>query len=756
MWLDSTIISKLQQFVNVSLDEAASVTIDDLFLFLEVELWLSFYHVTPGFFFDKENRSQYPPAERCMPFERYRTIPIALGKTSSPELEKTSQWIFTFGKNPSQYQQLISEKGERAAYWASKRLPIHTGTLPVHAHALAYRTGVGKVALGCTTMETAGPGYWTYATSPSSRHRDRHNDDLFSSFEAGVQELTMLQRTPDWFVLRKFRIAGSVAAKKSSIIARCGGNSTTDDIMIDPASDPDVNTIILLLLLQQRRQVSLETQEILNDGERPVERSHTKEALMKTCEELKCMCREAFLPVTGRKCGLVNRLLGVTTVVAPEQNTSAENARYLIDEALLSAWFMAPFSTQDTKIGTANEENIADHITAFLDKTSEHHIEKLKLYGLLCRGTSVAAFSPDNIASVLHTMRGRFNAVMEYKTRTTARTVRKEQNLASSHGKFTSVDVTTTGFGGSHCEVIPDRSHRLQILHNIVCGGVQDGFLVYASSSSIIRVIRVAVDCGVSWTYRAALEAIQKGYISWIFAENRAIPHFDSDQLGHCTDQRTLEQNLTLWKALVKVVDDRRQPPPPAKHIIPTLIALWNRIKGGIDVYSRYLKNVKSKHFRLSPTATVWLRTLMSLVYNAQQSLLCSSYKAYQNHKQNLPSFAAFCREAALALSERPRSQRPLSSISENVDQAPSHELGATFIYKKRLHFQTEIDMRISNRSAHLAVSIVVSLNYFDLLTAGNVDSNRRHVAAELRCLLSTESRHRKSRPQSSRIQGEF
>ncbi|GMF55274.1 unnamed protein product [Phytophthora fragariaefolia] len=99
IWLDSTIISKLQQFVNVSLDEAASVTIDELFQFLEVELWLGFYHVTPGFFFDKENRSQYPPAERCMPFELYRTIIIALGKTSSPELEKTSQWIAPFSTN---------------------------------------------------------------------------------------------------------------------------------------------------------------------------------------------------------------------------------------------------------------------------------------------------------------------------------------------------------------------------------------------------------------------------------------------------------------------------------------------------------------------------------------------------------------------------------------------------------------------------------------------------------------------------------
>ncbi|KAJ8576857.1 hypothetical protein ON010_g2356 [Phytophthora cinnamomi] len=278
----------------------------------------------------------------------------------------TGRFPFTFGKSPSQYQQLMSEKGERAEHWASKRLPIHTGTSPVHAHALAYRTGPGKVALEYTTMETAGPGYWTYVTSPSSHHHDRHEDDLFSSFEAGVQVLTMSQRAPDW------------------------------------------------------------------------------------CEKLKCMSREAFLPVSGRKSALVNRLLGVNTAVVPEQNTSAENGRYQIDEALLSAWFMAPFSTQDTKIGSANEENIADHITAFLDKFSEHHVEKLKSYGLLCRrGMPVAAFSPDNIASVLHTWRGRFNAVMEYKTHTTARTVQKEQSLASSHGKFTSVEVTTTGFGGS-------------------------------------------------------------------------------------------------------------------------------------------------------------------------------------------------------------------------------------------------------------------------------------------------------------------
>ncbi|KAG1713297.1 hypothetical protein DVH05_001017 [Phytophthora capsici] len=278
------------------------------------------------------------------------------------------------------------------------------------------------------------------------------------------------------------------------------------------------------------------------------------------------------------------------------------------------------------------------------------------------------------------------------------------------------------GFGGRLCDVVPEASHRLQLLHNISCGGVQDGFLVYASSTTIIRVVHVVVEPRVSWTYRAALEAIQKGYFTWIYGEHGTVPQFDSAQLGHCIDQATLEQTLMLWKALVKLINDRGEPLPPAKHIIPTLVALWNRVKGGIDVYSRYLKNVKSKHYRLSPTATVWLRMLMTLVYNAHQTFLllqshsfltnrtlCTTYKAYQKHKQNLPSFAAFCREAAVALSQRPKAAQPLSIVDGNTRQTSTFDLNGTFAYKKRVHFETEkewIDLRLSKTEAHIATRI--------------------------------------------------
>ncbi|POM76996.1 Hypothetical protein PHPALM_5695, partial [Phytophthora palmivora] len=73
----------------------------------------------------------------------------------------------------------------------------------------------------------------------------------------------------------------------------------------------------------------------------------------------------------------------------------------------------------------------------------------------------------------------------------------------------------------------------------------------------------------------------------------------------------------------------------------------------------------------------------------------CTTYKAYQKHKQNLPSFAAFCREAAVELSKRNKASQPLKPISENIPEASTFEVGSTFSYKKRLHFETET--RIEN-----------------------------------------------------------
>jgi hypothetical protein len=66
-----------------------------------------------------------------------------------------------------------------------------------------------------------------------------------------------------------------------------------------------------------------------------------------------------------------------------------------------------------------------------------------------------------------------------------------------------------------------------------------------------------------------------------------------------------------------KIIAQRCRPLPSVKFLLPSLIAVWNRIKGGIGVFSRHLKNVKSQQQSMNPYAASWIHLIMAMVYNA-------------------------------------------------------------------------------------------------------------------------------------------
>lgn len=114
------------------------------------------------------------------------------------------------------------------------------------------------------------------------------------------------------------------------------------------------------------------------------------------------------------------------------------------------------------------------------------------------------------------------------------------------------------------------------------------------------------------------------------------------------------------------LIEERGRPLPPGKHILPSIVALWNRIKGGVDVYSRLLKNCKAVHHCLPPGAAIWLRMLMTTVYNGHQAFLmlksydflmdtsrCNTFQKYMNHKNSHNSFADYCRTVINGLVQR-------------------------------------------------------------------------------------------------------
>lgn len=282
--------------------------------------------------------------------------------------KRTGNFPFTYGKKAGKDQREIAEKGVKTAYWASKKLPAvkATDTAAGTAYALAYRSGLGKVATCYTTDRAFGPGRWSYICTPPKTQSVSNIDSLFEAFECGIQKLTETQRTPDWFLMRKFRITGSTASRIFHHIAR---SSPDPQLVQDPVTDPHVKTVLLLLSIQCSRGVS--------NGEvvAPVLLSR-QELEAKTCEELKSLCRDGGLPITGRKKELVERLCNGNLTDTTDQNSSGGE--------LLSSWFMSPTSSAAMKIGSHNEASISDHIQQFFDKHSRYHVERLKDYGLLC------------------------------------------------------------------------------------------------------------------------------------------------------------------------------------------------------------------------------------------------------------------------------------------------------------------------------------------------------------------------------------
>jgi hypothetical protein len=89
------------------------------------------------------------------------------------------------------------------------------------------------------------------------------------------------------------------------------------------------------------------------------------------------------------------------------------------------------------------------------------------------------------------------------------------------------------------------------------------------------------------------------------------------DDFGHAKDFHALHVAKKLKFALKKRRLQENLPPLcQTKTFYPTVIAFWNRYKGGQDVVSRLLKNVKVDFRKLSPRACIYIRLIMTSMLN--------------------------------------------------------------------------------------------------------------------------------------------
>ena len=144
-------------------------------------------------------------------------------------------------------------------------------------------------------------------------------------------------------------------------------------------------------------------------------------------------------------------------------------------------------------------------------------------------------------------------------------------------------------------------------------------------------------------SYQLALQEVHDRELSWVL--HGQLPCLDGIKLTHAVDSYTVQQKaLDLWRTISNVVRAQGRPLPPGRMLIPTIIAMWNRSKGPIDMFSWFMKNCQARHAQLSPLANIWLRLLMSRVYNAYQSYVlsrsapfllsedCTGYASFQAH----------------------------------------------------------------------------------------------------------------------------
>ena len=162
--------------------------------------------------------------------------------------------------------------------------------------------------------------------------------------------------------------------------------------------------------------------------------------------------------------------------------------------------------------------------------------------------------------------------------------------------------------------------------------------------------------------YLSAIGDLGRQHLGWI--DLGVLPaDMEIDPGSHAVDRHSVLTTLLLWREMSRMISERGRPLPAGRHLLPEVVATWNRGKGPIDVYSRFQKSTKSNHASLGPIGAIWLRLLMTTVYNAYHSfnlsrtaaLLaseeCKSFKDFQKRRKRQPPFRQFCHMLAEDLS---------------------------------------------------------------------------------------------------------
>lgn len=568
---------------------------------------------------------------------------------------------FTYGtckKFP--HQKSLDEKGPKYSLFARQVLVKDAKNKDVFSYAGIHRNGTGSCFMTHTTSLEFGPGKWEYVIRSSSRTDTCQGlSNSFADLLEQIVLLTQTQRTPDWFLLRTFRFTSTAAA---AIFRSLSQSRHVEDM--------DLNYFLSLFGIGNNMQQQLLNMDL--EVEEPLDFSHETIASLRARynhAQLKEFCRQRNLRVSGNKSTLATRLI-LPENVSDYDDTNGEGDTAPVDRLLrdvMKTWFMKPVKTVSLKLGSLNETFILPKVPEFFNAYSEliaRQGQKLiwkeqREFGLThLQGSPFIATSVDAVGileiqqiDIAADLNVDFDSVqifvpIELKTMTTQNT----RDVAVRHSNMPSVGklafCDSTDITRFHL-LVTDVSHRAQIFHHAVSMQTQHCLYVISSLGTIgiIRMVLVEFNADIQRRYIDIFRNIAETQLQWVYG-NAPLPNLASHALGYCGSVEVLQQYLALWKSLSHKIIENNSPYPPAKQILPTVIAMWNSTKGGIDRRTRMGKNVKVDHAQLQPETAIWLCKLNDSAYNtfhsernwASAQLLSSGQVTEFSKYQNLAS----------------------------------------------------------------------------------------------------------------------
>ena len=217
-------------------------------------------------------------------------------------------------------------------------------------------------------------------------------------------------------------------------------------------------------------------------------------------------------------------------------------------------------------------------------------------------------------------------------------------------------------------------------------------------------------------SYSTLMHSVSQQAFPWVYTNQSPVPNLTTATLGYCENMFIFKQQLSIWKSLcAKIEQNNNTPFPSADAILPSTVALHNKLKTAVDLLSSYLKHTYIPHKKLNPECVIYERLLLTLLLNCYSGYKCwkgaellngnkvRSYSEYKKKSSGLVgSFPEFLFDLASNLDDKwlqtvfgtdyganlDRYEDEVCTAATEAFLSPLHEVAMPVLKQAKIHYK--------------------------------------------------------------------